>query len=401
MSRRRAVLALAGLGLGALALRLAVLALGAHAAASADPALGWRDLALLFDGRLYLLVARTFPTPYQGSPLDPTPIDAVRLTIYLPLLPAGIWLAHAVLGDWRAAALALPLAAGAAAVLLFERLARGSVRRPRLAAALLAAAPPVWVVASSLPFAESLALPLAIGAFLALRNERHVVAAILVGFAMLAQKNGFLLLPALALALGWRHGAGALRLAPRYALALLPPLALQLHLAALFGDPFANLHATREIFGGGFFAIPGAALVDGLFNLNPLPGESAWLGRTLRLGALAFYGGALALGDRRDPRQAPLVAWLAVSLAFALSLGGVWAWYDFPRYALLGAPPAILLWLARFEGRLGGRGGAALVALAAALSLAVGRHAVGVALAVLQTTGDLSKLPAFRDDFFR
>ena len=69
-----------------------------------------------------------------------------------------------------------------------------------------------------------------------------------------------------------------------------------------------------------------------------------WTRKLLLLASMSFYVYALHRGlGRRDEHRWPLAAWLATNFAFCICMGGVWAYYYFPRYMLLGAPPAILL----------------------------------------------------------
>ena len=84
--QRSRVLALTAVLLFALGVRLLLLGAAGASVTANHPELETRDLSLLFDGRLYLLVARSFPTPYQGRGNDPVPVDYPGLTVYLPLL---------------------------------------------------------------------------------------------------------------------------------------------------------------------------------------------------------------------------------------------------------------------------------------------------------------------------
>ena len=116
--RARSMLAAAVL-LG-IAVRVALLLAAGDWLGARHAALDTLDLSLFYDGRLYLLVARSFPLPYQDAGSDPIPVDYPNLTIYFPLLPAAIWGVAGAVRDLNHAGLVAPILAGALSILLFD-----------------------------------------------------------------------------------------------------------------------------------------------------------------------------------------------------------------------------------------------------------------------------------------
>ena len=162
-----------------------------------------------------------------------------------------------------------------------------------------------------------------------------------------------------------------------------------------------NLRATREVFGAGFFQVPGLMLLNGLLGAPALGGGAVWPQRLAVLLSLVFYVGALRAGWRlAHPGASLLRIWVAVVLGFNLALGGIWAYYNFPRFMVLAAPAALLLWLGRFGARLTRARGIALVLVAACLSALLAFESVRDAVLVFERTGVVPDLPAFRDRFF-
>ena len=77
------------------------------AAASTALGAGWKDLALRYDGPMYMLIARTFPHLYVGAPNVVPAQRAVPalLTAWYPLYPLFIRAAACLTNDLRVAAL--------------------------------------------------------------------------------------------------------------------------------------------------------------------------------------------------------------------------------------------------------------------------------------------------------
>lgn len=319
----------AALASATIAARVVFLAAGASALD-----VDWRDLALRYDGHVYLRVAKTLPALYVSAKYD-------YLPGWFPLYPALVRAAGALTGDLRVAAIGVSIAASVAAVLLFFKLAGHFSRRPGLAAALFVFFPPMWLVTGSLAFAEPILVCAAIAAVLAAVEDRPWAAGAAAAAAALAQKSGFLVALVAALIVWSRRG----RLDRRWlaALALAPAVlaALQIYLWIAFGDPLINVAVQRHVFGGGLLGAPFAAFVRGMLEPGPFGGP-------LRRAAIAlsgfFYlGVAAAAWRRRSASERPLLIWLTVPLAFFFCLGGYWAYHSLPRFLLIAAPPAILL----------------------------------------------------------
>jgi hypothetical protein len=319
----------AALASATVAARAVLLAAGASALG-----VDWRDLALRYDGHVYLRIAKTFPALYVSAKYP-------YLPGWFPLYPALIRAGGALTGDLRVAAILVSIAASVAAVLLFFRLAGHFSKRPGLAAALFVFFPPIWLVTGSLAFVEPVMLCAAIGAVLAAVEDRPWAAGAAAAAAALAEKSGFLVAVIAALIVWNRKG----RLDRRWraALALTPAAlaGLQLYLWRVFGDPLANLKVQREIFGGALFGAPFAAFLKGVFASGAFGGP--WRRAAVAASGLFYLGVAAAAWRRRAPAQRPLLLWLSVPLAFYFCLGGYWAFDSLPRFLLLGAPAAILL----------------------------------------------------------
>jgi hypothetical protein len=319
----------AALALAALAARAAFLAGGA-AALGVD----WRDLALRYDGHIYLQIAKTLPRLYVSE-------RGAYLTTWLPLYPALIRLAGFLTGDLRTAALAVSAAAAAAAVVLFRRLAGRFSERPALAAVLFLFFPPMWLLTGSLAFVEPVFLCAVLAAVVAAVEDRPAWAAAAWAVAAMSQKSGFLV-PVITLLIVWDRRR---RLETRWLAALAAPAlaqaALQGYLWFLYGDPLINLKTTRETFGGALFGFPFAAFARGIVEPSAFGG--VWRRAAIALCGLAYLAAGAAGWRRGKAAERPLLIWLGVVLAFHFSLGGFWAFHALPRYLLMGAPAALLL----------------------------------------------------------
>lgn len=317
---------------------------------------GWPplDLAMLADGHSDMVLSQTFPSLYAGTqklvPFVTTwRDDPYAFFTRFPLYPAAIGAASLAIDDRRLAALLVSQLAGAFAVLRFRALAGWFTPHAGFAAALFAVFPATWLETTSLAYTEGLLLLCAISAFHALVGGRLLAAAAWAGVAAVVQKHGFLVLLALGLSLVVSGRRGVRDLAP-LALGLVPPALLGVWFWVVSGDPTTVLERNSRLFGdgGSAFALPFSSFAYGVMTRGmEFPGQF-WARKAMLVLSLAFYAWAL-LGAlaRRERRQAPLVVWLATALAFCSVMGGVWAYYYFPRYALLGAPAALLLALDR------------------------------------------------------
>jgi hypothetical protein len=350
--------------------------------AAASWATGWAplDLAMLGDGHSDMVLSKSFPALYVGTQkLVPFVTswrdDPHAFFTRFPVYPAAIALASKLCGDLRLSALAVSQLAGALAVVRFRLLADSFTPRAGLAAALFAVFPATWLETTSMAYTEGLLVLCGICAFHCWTKGRLWRAAAWAGVAAVVQKHGFLVLLALGLA---QLAAGRRRIRDLVplALGLLPPALLGLYFWALSGDPFTVIERNQRLFGDGAspWNWPLVSFVNGLVTEGREFRSYFWLRKLLLLASFGFYVAALerGLGGLRDERRRPLAVWLATNFAFCICMGGVWAYYYFARYMLLGAAPAILLTVDRvpWPGRPAPR--AALVAAVAIASIAVG-----------------------------
>lgn len=319
----------AALALAAVASRIAFLA-----AAASALGVDWRDLALRYDGHVYLRIAKTLPALYVS---DQGPL----LTGWFPLYPVLIRAAGALTGDLRTAAILISITASAAGVVLFHRLAARFSSRPGLAAAVFVVFPPMWLVCGGLAFVEPLLVCAAIAAVLAAVEERPWVCGAAAAAAALSQKSGALVVVIAALVVWSRKGRLDGRWLAALALAPLAAAALQAYLWLTFGDPLINLRVQREVFGGSLFGLPFAGFVKGV--LEPSAFGGPWRRAAIAASGLFYLAVAAAAWRGRTPARRPLLLWLGVVLAFFFCLGGFWAFHSLPRFLLLGAPAALLL----------------------------------------------------------
>ena len=317
------------LALATVASRVAFLAAGASALE-----IDWRDLAVRYDGHLYLRIAKTLPALYVSAKYSYLPAG-------YPLYPVLIRAAGLLTGDLRVAAIAVSLAASAASVLLFFRLAGHFSKRPGLAAAIFVFFPSTWLMTGSLAFVEPILIGAAIAAVLAVVEDRPWAAGAACAIAVLTQKSGFLIAVIVALLVWSRKG----RLDRRWcaALALVPVAiaALQGYLWLALGDPLINVKVLRTAFGGALFGVPFAGFLRGVFEPSVFGGPVRRIAVTIS--GFFYLGIAAAAWRRGSAAERPLLIWLGVCLAFNFSLGGYWAFHGLPRYLVLAAPAAVLL----------------------------------------------------------
>jgi hypothetical protein len=358
---------------------------------AASQATGWAplDLAMLADGHADMALSKSFPALYVGTQkLVPFVTswrdDPFGFFTRFPIYPAAIALASRLFGDLRLTALVVSQLAGALAVVRFRMLAGCFTSRASVAAALFAVFPATWLETTSLAYTEGLLVLCGISAFHAYTNGRIWRAVAWAGAAAVVQKHGFVVLLALGIS---QLAAGRTRvrdLAP-LAAGVLPPAALGLYFWALSGDPFTVLERNQRLFGSGGSALnwPLVSFMNGVMTFGREFTSHFWLRKTMLVASIGFYGLTLirALG-RRDAVRAPLVAWLGTVFAFCVCMGGAWAYYYFPRYMLLGAPPAILLAIERVPWAEAGRRRILLVA-------GVAIACVGAAVLGTQATWEL------------
>lgn len=213
-----------------------------------------------------------------------------------------------------------------------------------MAAGLFLFFPSIWLVSSSLAFTEPLMVLCAVSAFSAFRRGNLWESSIWLGCASVTQKHAILMLPILAIThlatQGWRRLPS---LAPLL-FSLVPLAGLQAYLYFNFGDPLANLGEAQKAFAGPVLDWPLATLVAGTLSPTQLFEGHFWLRKAMILLSTLFYTGILiSVLRRRERRQRALLIWLACMFAFSSSLAGPWGYLGFPRYMLLGAPAALLL----------------------------------------------------------
>ncbi len=312
----RKVAALAAIGLAA--------RLGFLFAASKALAVPVLDLALRYDGHVYLRIARTLPRLYIEG-------DSPFLTGWFPLYPVLIRMTGLIVHDLRLSAILVSLSFSVWSVVLFHRLASRFSRRPDLAALLFLFFPPMWLVVGGLGFVEPILVCSAMLGVLAVLEKRPWTLAVACAAAVLTQKSGFLVPVIAALMLEKKA------LQRRWILALLPSIAvaalLQLYLYAAFGDFIINMKVQREVFGGALFGVPFYAFVRGVFSPSAFGGP-------LRCAAIAASGAFYLAACARAPRV--LRPWLWTVCGFFFCLSGAWAFHSLPRFLLIAAPAAVL-----------------------------------------------------------
>lgn len=320
-------------------------------------------LALMFDGHVYLLIARSAPRLYEGIHLFfPAFRDSTYFTGWFPLYPALIALASPL--GWTDAALWVSRLLGAGGAPLMFVLALRHCRRPALAAAWFCVAPGSWLLTGSLAFAEPAFVCAFLAALLALERAPAWPAAALCAAATLAQKSGVLILPIALAARGaqWRRAwpaAGALA-----GLILL----FGWH-GRVFGDPLIGARVQSDLFGGSAFAPPFSSLARGLLADDDVIGAHAAWRKLAVLLSLGFYGGVFLWGLRRRARVDRLcLGWLGFVLAFYSTIAFPWGYVSWGRFLAVAAPAAFIL-LADALTAAQARAATVLLPVVAALSL--------------------------------
>lgn len=320
--------------------RLSCLFLAAHAAR-----VPWKDLALMYDGHVYVLIARSAPYFYTNiEKFFPVYKNSEYFTGWFPVYPAAISVANLLANDLRVAALLASQLLSSAAVALFYLLAKKTVKRPLLAAFLFCFFPPTWLLTGSLAFVEPAFALLFIAAFLCLHEKRWAGATVLASLVVVTQKSGFLVLAIFGLILWRQEGSRAFKRLPWALAALIPLASLQAYLWTAFNDPWINVRVQREIFGTSLVGFPFQAMLSGLASSEQIFEGNFWLRKALIGASCLFYTGVCVWGwKKRRPASEPLLIWLSVVLLFNVSLGGIWPYYAFGRFMTLAAPAAILL----------------------------------------------------------
>ncbi|MBB5076029.1 mannosyltransferase family protein [Nonomuraea endophytica] len=192
-----------------------------------------------WDAGLFVVIAEH---GYDGVPGRPP--DA-GLPAFFPGLPMALRLVYLVVPDWALAGLLISLVAGAVATIFLARLAVFEGGTGWVAVLALLLFPTAVFLAAG--YSESLFLAFAVPAWLAARQRRWPVAAVLAAGASCVRITGLFL--ALALWVEFAASRPALRQAPWLAVPLLPLAGYSYFHYARSGDWFAWKHAQEAGWG--------------------------------------------------------------------------------------------------------------------------------------------------------
>jgi hypothetical protein len=193
-----------------------------------------------------------------------------------------------------------------------------------------------WMQRSFLGGSEPLFMALLLGAFLAARRKRWVLAALLAALATVVRPLGLFVLLGIGLTLVWRRDF--LKFAQAVGVGLAVGLLYTLPLAKLFGDPLATVHSyvRPEWEGGWLFGIPFWAIIKGTL-IYPAP----WTNLVLTFGWIFLVVTAIVAmirgKDFRDyARSHPVEILFAVPYFWCLLSYNYafWARGSFPRFSI-------------------------------------------------------------------
>lgn len=305
------------------------------------------NLAVFFDGHLYLEIAKSFPLPYSSA--------GPHYAGHAPGYPAAIYLLKLIVpdaaGNWGLSALVAVFGISAFASVVFYDVCR-AMKIPALGgAALFTVANPQWFSLASTAHAEPLAV---LFVLLSLRAYLEDDLPFCVLFLSLATLTRF---PALLLGIPFAWGTLVAR-GRRDAKAVLllgtPILALGLlHTYLSFRIPgFQGIWEAHAVFWAPDFIAPFAGLVAWAkpwlwrwFTFALTYGTAAVYLLSIVLGLLPGIGRAVELGDSASARQRGiawmLAIWVASILFFHVSLAN--SAPHLPRLAILAWPAALLI----------------------------------------------------------
>ncbi len=236
-----------------------------------------------------------------------------------------------------------------------------------------------WMQRSLLGGAEPLFMACLLGAFLAVRKERWLTAALLASLATTVRPLGLFALIALAVELARRRKISTLGLA--VAVGLIVGALYVLPFLHAYGNPLVNVQAYRSEAWAGQSPIswPLVTLVKGLVSNAGEP-----LANVLKIAVwvLFTFAGILAMfrsmGFRRFAREHAMEAvFAAIYLLFLFSYNSPrWVWAEFPRFVIPVVPFLLIAlndWLPKHRALLWSAG--TVSALLAAASAINARHA--------------------------
>lgn len=222
--------------------RCAVLALSWPAAfvmrgASKSPQ-GWLSLWQQWDAVRFQAIAQY---GYFGPPSRALPNQVA----FFPGYPVALQVAHALVRQWTVAGLLVSFVAGAVAAVALSRIAELDYQPGTGANAVLFMVVSPAAIFLAAGYSESLFLAFALSAWLAARNQRWVLAAVLAGGASFIRVNGLFLGAALAVEIARRAHGQRLRALAAFVPALAPLAGYELYLHWRTGDWLAWSHAEK------------------------------------------------------------------------------------------------------------------------------------------------------------
>ncbi len=239
-----------------------------------------------------------------------------------------------------------------------------------------------WMQRSCLGGSEPLFVCLLLGAFLAARRERWLLASLLASFATVVRPLGLFALLGIGLTLLWKRDFR--RFAAATVIGLLVGVLYALPFAAHFGDPLAtvNSYHSKEWQGGWLFGFPFYAIVKGTL-LYPAP----WTNLVLSFGWIIVVLGSIVVMARSNEfraccRSHPVETIFLIPYLWCLFTYNYpyWARGNFARFAIPILPFVLLAlyrWIPKDRRVLWGIGVVApLLAASSALGIANVVHAM-------------------------
>jgi hypothetical protein len=195
-----------------------------------------------------------------------------------------------------------------------------------------------WIQQSTMGSAQSLAIALTFGSFVAARRDRWPLAALFAALATVVRPEGALALIALGIVLAWRREIRTLAVC--VAIGVLVGAAYAAPMYAAFGDPFVNYHTyERQDFAGFIISWPFAALVTtAVTSVAPITHKAMvafWIA-VVFLGAIAMV---VSPYFRQHARRHPYeVVYVALVITFYVMYNSEHAFHQFARFTLSVVP---------------------------------------------------------------